>query len=77
MAITSQCPESRQLQALLDGNLTEQAQASLESHLKTCESCRARLDELTGHVDLLSEARGKNSPRSRRAIPAYNGPSSN
>ncbi|NLY01097.1 MAG: protein kinase [Rhodopirellula sp.] len=59
MATTSQCPETNLLQALLDGNLAEASQASLESHLKTCQSCRARLDELTGQVDLLPDAARK------------------
>ena len=59
MATSSQCPNTRQLQALLDGDLSEEAQASLESHLKTCDACRAQLDELTGQVDLLSDAARK------------------
>ncbi len=56
MPTNSPCPDRSRLEALLDGDLSAEEQASLESHLKTCEICRAKLDALTGQVGLLSDS---------------------
>ncbi len=67
MSIHSPCPEINRLEALLGGNLPTVEQVFLEAHLKTCETCRASLDELTGQVGLLSES-------GRREVSEGNGP---
>ncbi len=67
MSTNSPCPNITRLEALLGGDLPAAEQASLESHLKTCETCRARLDELTGQVNLLSDS-------GRREVSEGNGP---
>ncbi|MCR4413132.1 MAG: protein kinase [Thermoguttaceae bacterium] len=56
MATDTRCPEKGQLQALLDGDLGPEQEAALAEHLRNCETCRQRLDELTGKLGLLPEA---------------------
>jgi tetratricopeptide (TPR) repeat protein/anti-sigma factor RsiW len=56
MSTNSRCPETCQLQALLDGELPHGGEEALASHLKDCDTCRARLDELTEKLDLLPAA---------------------
>lgn len=67
MSTTPLCPDSRRLEPLLRADLPAAEQASLEFHLKTGDTWRAELDELTGQVGLLSET-------GRREVSDANGP---
>jgi len=40
------CPEAGRLQDLLDGNLPDEQQAGLNSHLESCRKCQERLESL-------------------------------
>ena len=48
------CAEMSQVQAFLEGVLSENEQMALASHLKTCETCRSYFDELAERINLLS-----------------------
>jgi predicted anti-sigma-YlaC factor YlaD len=41
----------------LDGALSRRVQARLEDHLKTCEGCRAYLEQLRATISALGQAR--------------------
>jgi predicted anti-sigma-YlaC factor YlaD len=41
----------------LEGALSRRAQARLEGHLKTCDGCRAYLEQLRATISVLGQAR--------------------
>jgi WD40 repeat protein/serine/threonine protein kinase len=61
------CPTTVELQALLNGSLSELDRVRVDRHLEECSACRRRLDELTGSDETWLEdghvpAPGRNSP---------------
>src|SRR5260370_41526882 len=47
----SSCPDSRELQKLVQGTLAPAAQAALELHLGGCAHCQAVLERLTAGME--------------------------
>ena len=56
MTAKPQCPDTAQLQALLDGTLSEEDQSNLADHLTGCDTCRQRFDEMSERLDVLGRA---------------------
>jgi predicted anti-sigma-YlaC factor YlaD len=50
------CPTSEQLQRFLDQELPAKPMLLIEHHLKTCDSCRERFEELEQSVELIRES---------------------
>lgn len=48
------CPDSKQLEMLLENRLPVPEQEKLWAHLDDCDSCQRQLDELTADADLLA-----------------------
>ena len=46
MSSKQACPDTEQLSAYLDGELTQQQAQQVEHHLQDCESCQAQLAQL-------------------------------
>ena len=53
MKITTTCPQTDELQQLLEGTLTDQRQQECTEHLDSCGCCQAKLEEIaTGGTNL-------------------------
>jgi serine/threonine protein kinase/Leucine-rich repeat (LRR) protein len=59
MAVAAQCPDPKQLQALMLGRLSEKAAASLEHHLASCGRCCAVLRTLPADDTLVEAMRAR------------------
>ena len=51
------CPDSCQLQRLVDGELDEHTEAIVEEHLSACESCRSQMDQWIQSTEWWQQAR--------------------
>jgi WD40 repeat protein len=59
MSQVSTCPDTTQLKDLLDGNLPDQQQLELNSHLENCPACQQNLESLAAGKETWSGAAEK------------------
>jgi len=65
----SQCPEQEQFQELLADRLSAEEERSLSQHLKDCQDCQQRMDELIGQTRFLQDVQQRLSHSGERQTP--------
>ena len=57
MILIPQCPDTLELEALLDGELSDQLATELQDHIESCDDCQRRVDGLDAGDDSLGRLR--------------------